>query len=276
MQPNGGGPEDRPPDGAPARPERRDDETETGFPVPVAGEPPAGSQPSQPPPPTYPQSQPPGYPQPPGYGQAGYYPQPPGYPQQGGYPQQPPGYPQPPGRRGSGRGLKVFLLLLLLLFLALIALIAGLASGFIKMNDVLRLSGMGPGEILVQNASDAPVVVEIERLDADGTVLRSFAETVGPADVRTYPDRDKGPWDLRFAAADGTSLGECNLQVGGNEVYTFIVLPDVIAVSRAGTTAASGDELVVVSRRVPRRPWARCHPRGNPSSGCGCSHRDGH
>jgi hypothetical protein len=33
-------------------------------------------------------------------------------------------------------------------------------------------------------------------------------------------------------------------------------------------------QLLLHDRPIRPAPWGRCHPRGNPFSGCGCSHRD--
>jgi hypothetical protein len=199
-----------------------------------------------------PQGPPPGYP-PQGYAPPGY--QPPGYAPQGyapAYAGYAPPYPTY-ARRGSGRGLKIFLILLLVFVVVVVLVVAGIATGTIKTNQLLSLIGMGPGQIYVENASEQPVVFRIERLDEQGETVRFFEETIGPADVRAYPDRNTGAWDLNFQSADGRALGTCNLTVAGNGVYSFIVLPDVVAVSRLGAGATNGDDLVIDTSRLCRR-----------------------
>lgn len=253
------------------------DETDV-YPVPIAPPPPV--QPLAPPPGAtdqpYSGYAPTGYP-PPGYqSQPGYPPQ--GYPPQGyGQPyQQPPygqqspygqqhypGYPQygygHPGygygaqRRRSGRGLKVFALILLGLVALLVVLVLALASGAIRLNDLLTLAGMGPGEIYVQNLRDDAVTVSVQRLDADDSVVSTYDDVIDAADVRTYPNRDHGSWDVRFIGADGTNLGTCHLRVSGNGRYTFMVLPQIVVVGHEGQQPSSGDDFVLQSSPVCRR-----------------------
>ena len=176
-------------------------------------------------------------------------PPPPGYPPYPSYP----AHSARPRRRGMGRGMKLFLLLVLLMLVATIGLIGGLAAGLVRTGDLLALVGMGPGEIYVQNLSDGPIVLTLERRGDEDAVVRSHDDTIGAGDVRVYPDRPTGPWDLTFATSDGLGLGTCRLQVAGNQQYTFAVLPGLVVVSRAGAEPASGDELVIESSSLCRR-----------------------
>jgi hypothetical protein len=148
---------------------------------------------------------------------------------------------------------RVFLVVLLLLLVALIGLIAAVAGGFVSYTDLARLVGMGPGEIYIQNLRDDPVRVSVQRLDGAGRVIGSYDDQIGAADVRAYPNRELGPWDVRFVAADASDLGTCQLTVSGNGRYTFMVLPDVVVVASAGQDASSGDEYVLQTSSLCQR-----------------------
>ncbi len=216
------------------------------------------------------------YPAPPGsaypstsYGQSGYppppvYVPPPGYDQRyGGYPPQAypgyRGYAPYPGYRsnergGTGRGLKLFLIVLFVLLIGLIGLFFGLATGILRYNDLARLIGMGPGEIYVQNLRDDLVTVTIQQAGGEGDASAPIHEDqIGPADVRAFPERANGAWDIRFLGADGSDLGTCQLTVSGNGRYTFMVLPDIVVVSSAGQSATRGDDLVLHNSPLCRR-----------------------
>jgi hypothetical protein len=189
---------------------------------------------------------PPGHGPPPGYYQQPSYP-PPGYP--AGY--GPPGYPayssHPPYVRNQGMGTasKAFLLLLLLAALLLLGLVVGLLAGFIRVNDLTSLLGMGPGRFIVHNMSDDRITVDMRRIDAQGETLRFFDDGIAPADVRSYPDRQTGTWQLVFRKSSGGGLGSCNLGVAGNGEYTFIVLRQLVVVSQTGVEPQTGDEMIV-------------------------------
>ncbi|HYI21264.1 MAG TPA: hypothetical protein VEX62_01380 [Candidatus Limnocylindrales bacterium] len=203
------------------------------------------------------------------YGQPGSQP-PPGYVPSVGYDQRYSGYPpspypgyqgyaphpgyRPNERAGTGRGLKLVVVVLFVLLVGLVGLIFGLATGILRYNDLARLIGMGPGEIYVQNLRDDLVTVTLQQADGQGDASTPMHEDqIGPADVRAYPERASGGWDIRFLGADGRVLGACELTMSGNGRYTFMVLPDVVVVSSAAHPATSGDDYVTQASPLCRR-----------------------
>ena len=227
--------------------------------LPAADQSPMPSAAPPPPPPAAPPPPPAYQPPPPGAPGDAYvppsYPQqpPPSYAQQPppSYPQQPPpsyaGYYQAP-RRGMGTGTKLFLLLVVVLLVGALGFAAAIASGVVKITDLQRLIGQGPGTIIVQNVSEsASVVVDLTRLDDSGNEVRAFDDQLGAGDVRIYPDRPPGAWDVAFTMSDGTSIGTCRMTVAGNGEYTFVVLDSVVFIEQTGVEPASGDEFLVDS-----------------------------
>ncbi len=199
----------------------------------------------------------PGYQPPPGHGP------PPGYDQRyGGYP---PvrnagyqGYAAYPGYRsnerpGTGVLSKLLLFVLFMLLIGLVGLIFGLATGIVRYNDLARLIGMGPGEIYVQNLRDDLVTVTIQQVGEGDASTQIAEDQIGPADVRAYPERGSGAWDIRFMGADGSDLGTCQLNMSGNGRFTFMVLPDIVVVSSAGHSVTSGDDFVIRTSPLCRR-----------------------
>jgi hypothetical protein len=148
--------------------------------------------------------------------------------------------------------MRAFLLLMIVLALLLIGLIVSLLAGFIKLNDITTLLGMGPGRIIVQNMADGPIAVEIRRIDESGETVRFYEDEIAPADVRFYPDRQTGMWQVVFRDDDNAGLGSCNLTIAGNGEYTFVVLPQIVVVSQTGRQPESGDEMVVQTSSLCR------------------------
>jgi hypothetical protein len=203
--------------------------------VPPYVQPSAEQQPSAPYPTSYPGYTPVGGQ--PGYGTSyGEY----GQPYQ---PYQP--YAQDRSRGATGTGGKVVLFVLGVLLVVFVGVITGLVTGLIAYSDLARLLGMGPAEIYVQNLRDESISVSVQRLDSGGSVVIGREDRLGSGDVRAYPGREPGPWNVRFVADGGAEIGRCELNAAGNGRYTFMVLPEVIVISSAGQAPGSGDDLVV-------------------------------
>lgn len=165
--------------------------------------------------------------------------------------------PPAPGKKSGGcvRNL-VFGCLGLIILCALLGggIYFGLQSGAVTQDALLTLAGMGSAHVTVNNFRDEPVSVKIIQLDVKEDSFPSQTDMqLNAFDIRTFSASNAARYRATFAlTSDGTSLGECVMQIRSGDQYQFIALPDGIMVNRENNPPTLGTDLVVATSTLCR------------------------
>lgn len=238
--------------------------TRCGTPLPTAqnsAQPttPIGGQPTQQFPQQYqqPPQQQPQYPQ---YPQQQYPPQ--QYPPQYGppYVQQyaPAPVPEPAKRRSScGCCFGATLIFLLVIVGGAALLFFMVRNGTISQRQLLSIIGQGPSEVSVYNFTDGNVRVKLTPLDrtqsGEQPTLPEDEKTLEANDIYTFPNIPQGRFSATFTYSDGQQRGVCSFKVDGSDLYTFVAVPEGVAVTREKESARSVDDMKVDTSPLCKR-----------------------
>lgn len=149
--------------------------------------------------------------------------------------------------RGKGCLLTIFWLIVIL------AVLAGAGYWAVQTGRVslIQVSAMltGVGEISVVNSSDGVLRVVYTRLDTeDGVPAEMDSQSLASFDIGGRGGMEPGRYRLDFSATgDQPPPVSCTLHLDRSDTYTFVAVPQGIAVVRKGQSGQSAAELAVQS-----------------------------
>lgn len=113
----------------------------------------------------------------------------------------------------------------------------------------------GVGEISVVNASDGELRVVYTRLDTeDGVPAELDSQSLASFDIGGRGGMSPGRYRLDFSAeGDQPPAVSCVLRLGRSETYTFVAVPQGVAVAREGQSSQSAAEVDVQSSSLCRQ-----------------------
>lgn len=145
-----------------------------------------------------------------------------------------------------------------LLLIILIAVLAGgaylaLQSGMLTTTNLLKLAGLGPGMIEVDNFRDDPVRVNIEQAEVgdDSMPLQGTLE-LASFDVKTWRAPSSGRYKVEFSASGSTSFATCMLTIGSGDQFQFVALPEQLLVNRSNRPSETNADLFAATSRFCR------------------------
>lgn len=163
--------------------------------------------------------------------------------------------PEPRKKRSFWKGCFLTLFWLLLI----VAILAGVGywavqSGRVSLIQVGALLE-GVGEISVVNASDGVLRVVYTRLDTEDSVPAELdSQSLASFDIGGRGGMSPGRYRLDFSAeGDQPPPVSCVLRLARSETYTFVAVPQGIAVAREGQSSQSAAEVDVQSSSLCRQ-----------------------
>jgi hypothetical protein len=150
-------------------------------------------------------------------------------------------------------------LLWLLVIVIGLAVVAGagyfaVQSGMLSLMQIQAMVD-GVGEISVVNTSNAQLTVRYIQLETeDGSPDTVETDRIEPFDIDGLGGMVPGPYRLEFTS-DGESppAASCTLILGRGQKFTFVAVPQGIAVTREGFSATDGADLLVESSSLCRQ-----------------------
>ncbi len=119
-------------------------------------------------------------------------------------------------------------------------------SGALTLDNLLRLAGLGPARLEVNNFRDDAIIVNIEqqRTSQDSSSFSNQLE-LNAFDVRSLQLQNPGRYSVAFQTNSGTKLGSCTLTVRGGDSYQFVTLPERTVVNRANSPSQRGADFTI-------------------------------
>jgi hypothetical protein len=127
-------------------------------------------------------------------------------------------------------------------------------SGFLTIDRVMALVGMGPGNVEINNFREEMVYVSIYDLKSsqDGPFL-SWSQRLNAYDILAHQITNPGSYRIDFGLTDGgADLGSCTLTLKSGDQYQFIPMPDKIVINRVNKPASNGEDFLVRSSSLCR------------------------
>jgi|SRR5579859_790890 len=131
-------------------------------------------------------------------------------------------------------------------------------SGIITQANLLKLVGLAPASVEVDNFRDDAVHVTILQLDVpqnsngDGSPA-VFEQQLNAFDIGTTSIPSKGRYEVSFGSGTGGSdLGSCTLNLGSGDSYQFVTLADKIVVNHVSQPAKTGPDFIVATSSLCR------------------------
>lgn len=123
----------------------------------------------------------------------------------------------------------------------------GFTSGTITLPAVLRLVGMGPATIEVDNFRDDRIDVTLRQLDTSGdSPGMEGALQLNAFDVKSLNTPQAGRFRVTFAVSGSRlNLGACTLTLRSGDLYQFVVLPERLVVNRVNNPVNVARDLLV-------------------------------
>lgn len=133
-------------------------------------------------------------------------------------------------------------------------------SGLVTQNTLLKLVGMAPATVEVDNFRDNIIQVSIVQLDvppssnSNSTPYPDVWQFVMNAfDVHITKISTHGRYRVDFGSTAGASdLGTCTLHLGSADAYQFVTLPDKIVVNHVNRPANTGPDFIVATSALCR------------------------
>lgn len=127
-------------------------------------------------------------------------------------------------------------------------------NGWITLNTLLNLAGLGPGDSEVDNFRDEAIDVTVRQLDPpQGSSPAQGRLVLNAFDVKSYRAQNPGIYRVEFRTGRGTiDLGACNLRIRSGDQYQFVVLPERIVVNRVNNPSAVGTDFVIQTSALCR------------------------
>ncbi len=178
-------------------------------------------------------------------------------------PPQPPAYSPPPPPKKGGSGCVWWLLGGCLVLVVGCVVMAGggflaYRSGLITQATLLKLAGLAPANVEVDNFRDDTIQVSILQLDVPqnsntSTSPAQFEAQLNAFDVHTTSIPTHGRYRVDFGTTTGgADLGTCTINLGSADQYQFVALPDKIVVNHVDRPPKTGPDLIVATSSLCR------------------------
>jgi hypothetical protein len=124
-------------------------------------------------------------------------------------------------------------------------------SGILTQANLLKLAGLAPASVEIDNFRDDAIQVTILQLDvpqnSNGDASPAqFDVPLNAFDIQATSIPTKGRYRVDFGTSSGASdLGTCTLNLGSGDSYQFVTLPDKIVVNHVSKPAAAGPDFIV-------------------------------
>ncbi len=150
---------------------------------------------------------------------------------------------------------QVCLILALVGFCGLAALGAGgyylYTTGAVSRRTVLNTIGLGAGEISITNVTEVVLSAELTRLDTDSGSPESFNNVrLEALDIAGFGGIPPGRYLLEIS---GGREAVCNMQIESGDQFNLLVVPEGIAIAKAGYEPESADELDLATSSLCRQ-----------------------
>ncbi len=127
-------------------------------------------------------------------------------------------------------------------------------SGAFTLNNLLKIVGLGPGSIEVDNFRDDKIDVKIVQLEPpkDSSPIQ-MSLRLSAFDIGSKTIAQPGKYRVDFSTVDkNAKLGTCTLNVRSGDQYQFVMLPERIAVNRVNNPSSVGSDFVVETSSLCR------------------------
>jgi hypothetical protein len=159
----------------------------------------------------------------------------------------------PPEKRRSFW--RTCLIVTLLGFCGLVVVAAGgyylYTSGAISRRTVLNAVGLGAGEISITNVTETALTARLTRLDTESGSPEEFNSVRFEAlDIAGFGGIPPGRYLLEFS---GGREASCSMQIESGDQFNLLVVPEGIAIAKAGYEPDSADELDLATSSLCRQ-----------------------
>jgi len=144
----------------------------------------------------------------------------------------------------------------LVIFVCMLVVLGGggyymISTGQFSYIQISNMIGPGTGEISIVNLDDGKIRASITRLDApEGGTENAGDQSLEALDIGGFGALEAGRYLLEIQATNG---GKCYLDINRGDEYQFVIVPEGVAVTLAGNTVQSADEIEMKTSSLCRR-----------------------